>query len=101
MVAQSMGFPSCFIFSIRAFICSRLMSFGCSIKRKIVGRWFLLWQATRGRAGLPVTFYFVLLGSSMRFDKRKEIKEKKQEEGQVSLSYLWNDPLRIFWVRCF
>jgi hypothetical protein len=30
-----MGFPSCFIFSIRAFICSRLMSFGCSIKMKL------------------------------------------------------------------
>ena len=30
----------------------------------------------------------VLLGSNMRFDKRKEIKEKKLEEGQVSLSYL-------------
>ena len=28
-------------------------------KKKIVGRWFLLWQATRGRASLPVTFYFV------------------------------------------
>ena len=41
MVAQSMGFPSCFIFSIRAFICSRLMSFGCSIKRKNVGRWLV------------------------------------------------------------
>ena len=27
----------------------------------------------------------VLLGSNMRFDKRKGIKEKKQEEGQVSL----------------
>ena len=27
----------------------------------------------------------VLLRSSMRFDKRKGIKEKKQEEGQVSL----------------
>ena len=26
----------------------------------------------------------VLLGSSMRFDKRKKGKEKKQEEGQVS-----------------
>ena len=31
-----------------------------------------------------VRLYAVLLGSSMRFDKRKEIKEKKQEEGQVS-----------------
>ena len=30
----------------------------------------------------------VLLGSNMRFDKRKEIKEKKLEEGQVSLSCL-------------
>ncbi len=40
-VAQSMGFPSCFIFSIRALICSRLMSFGCSIKRRIVGRWLV------------------------------------------------------------
>ncbi len=30
----------------------------------------------------------VLLGSSMRFGKRKEIKEKKAEEGQVSLSHL-------------
>ena len=28
-------------------------------KKKNCGRWFLLWQATRGRAGLPVTFYFV------------------------------------------
>ena len=54
-----MGFPSCFILSIRVFICSRLMSLGCSIKRKFVGRWFLLWQATRGRAGLPITFYLV------------------------------------------
>lgn len=38
----------------------------------------------------------VLLRSSMRFDKRKGIKEKKQEEDQVSLSYLWNDPQRAF-----
>jgi hypothetical protein len=30
----------------------------------------------------------VLLRSSMRFDKRKGIKEKKQEEGQVSLCSL-------------
>ena len=34
MVAQSMGFPSCFILSIRALICSRLVSFGCSIKKE-------------------------------------------------------------------
>ena len=36
----------------------------------------------------------VLLGSSMRFDKRKGIKEKKQEEGQVSLLY---PPLVFLW----
>ena len=29
----------------------------------------------------------VLFDSSMRFDKRKRGKEKKQEEGQVSLSF--------------
>ena len=31
-----------------------------------------------------VRLYAVLLGSNMRFDKRKEMKEKKAEEGQVS-----------------
>jgi hypothetical protein len=40
------------------------------------------------KAVRDVRLQAVLLGSSMRFDKRKGIKEKKQEEGQVSFSYI-------------
>ena len=51
-VAQSMGFPSCFIFSIRAFICSFFLS-TISMRIKIVGRWlvcplpyYVVWNLT-------------------------------------------------------
>ena len=44
------------------------------------------WRA--GKEIRNVRLQAVLLGSNMRFDKRKEIKEKKLEEGQVSLSCL-------------
>ena len=43
------------------------------------------WRAEK--AIRKVRLQAVLLGSNMRFDKREGIKEKKQEEGQVSL--LW------------
>jgi len=44
------------------------------------------WRA--GKEIRNIRLQAVLLGSNMRFDKRKEIKEKKLEEGQVSLSCL-------------
>lgn len=40
MVAQSIGFPSLFIFSTRAFICSFLWSVIFSMMKKVVGRWW-------------------------------------------------------------
>ena len=43
----------------------------------------------------------VLLGNGMRFDKRKERKEKKQDESQVSLFYLFisRDKHQIYQLR--
>ena len=38
--SQSMGFSSCFIFSIRAFICSFFLAF-ISINKRVVGRWLV------------------------------------------------------------
>ena len=49
LVAQSMGFPSCFIFSIRALIWSFFLSVTLSIVIKNCGQ----------VVSLPVTFYFV------------------------------------------
>ena len=53
------------------------------------------WRA--GKEIRSVRLQAVLLGSSMRFDKRKGIKEKKQEEGQVSLYSLWVVRQNNYW----
>ena len=53
------------------------------------------WRA--GKEIRSVRLQAVLLGSNMRFDKRKEIKEKKLEEGQVSLYSLWVVRQNNYW----